>query len=379
VPGPRRAYAIVFLLVVAFILYGSLYPFQFHARPAVPGAFAYLLSTWRGWDRDGDLLSNILLYVPFGFFGVCAFGRWSVLPIVLVAAAVATGVELAQFFDRERVTSMGDVYADTIGCGVGAIVAVAVGARGWWPLLNKLRDDPLAALVLLMWFSYRLYPYVPVSSVHKYTRAFAPLVIGAALPPIELARFTIAWTCIGAILDASYGTRRALILLPLLMAAEFVGRILIIDATLQPADILGAGLAYAIWLLLPRADQARSVVVTLAFAAMIVVARLEPFAFNALPHPFRWVAFASFLRGSIDVAIQAFCEKLFQYAGLIWLLRHLGVRIGLATALAAALLFATSWAETYLPGRSAEITDAAMALAIGGVFALLPGRPPRPS
>lgn len=377
--GSRRAYAIVFLLVVAFILYGSLYPFQFHARPTATDPFAYLLSTWQDRDHGGDLLSNILLYIPFGFFGVCAFGRWAVLPVILAAAALATGVELAQFHDQGRVTSMGDVYADTIGGGVGAIVASVAGAGVRWPLLQELRDDPPAALVLLMWFGYRLYPYVPVTSVHKYLHAFAPLVVESAAPPFELARFTIAWTCIGAILDALYGARRALILLPLLIAAEFVGRILIIDATLKPADVLGAGLACAIWLLSPHVGQGRLAIVTLAFAAMIVVARLEPFVFSATPHPFGWVPFVSFMRGSIGVAMQAFCEKFFQYAGLIWLLRHLGLRIGRATALTAALLFATSWAETYVPGRSAEITDAAMALAIGGVFALLADRPQRPS
>jgi VanZ family protein len=379
VAGSRRAYAIVFLLVVAFILYGSLYPFQFHARPATIGPLAYLLSTRDDWDHRGDLLSNILLYIPFGFFGVCTFGRWAALPVTLAAAALATGIELAQFYDQGRVTSMGDVYADTIGGGVGAVVAIAVGAGVRWPLLRELRDDPPAALVLLMWFGYRLYPYVPVNSVHKYVHAFAPLVVGPALAPIDLARFTIAWTGIAAILDALYGARRALIVLPLLIVAEFVGRILIVDATLKPADILGAGLACAIWLLSPRAGHGRLAVVTLAFAGMIVVARLEPFAFSATPHPFGWAPFVSFMRGSIGVAMQAFCEKFFQYAGLIWLLRHLGLRVGLAIALTAALLFATSWAETYVPGRSAEITDAAMALAIGGVFALLADRPQRPS
>lgn len=374
-----RAYAIVLLLVVAFILYGSLYPFQFHLRAATIGPLGYLWSTRQDWDHKTDLLSNILLYIPLGFFGVCAFGRRMALPITLVTVALATGIELAQFYDQGRITSMGDVYADTIGCGVGVAVASVVGAEIQWPLLKELRHDPAAALVLVMWFGYRLYPYVPVVSVHKYTRALAPLLMGRALPPIALARFTVAWICIGAILDALYGARRVRILLPLLIVAEFVGQILIIDATLQPADIVGAGFAFAIWLLLPRADEWRYAIVTISFAGMIIIARLAPFVFNATPHPFGWVPFASFMRGSVSVAMQAFCEKVFQYASLIWLLRHVGLRIGLATALVAALLFVTSWAETYLPGRSAEITDAAMAVVIGGVFALLAGRPSHPS
>jgi VanZ family protein len=35
------------------------------------------------------------------------------------------------------------------------------------------------------------------------------------------------------------------------------------------------------------------------------------------------------------------------------------------------MLFAASWAETYLPGRSAEITDALMALLIGIIIAVV--------
>jgi hypothetical protein len=121
------------------------------------------------------------------------------------------------------------------------------------------------------------------------------------------------------------------------------------------------------------------VIVTLAVAGMIVITRLQPFTFDATPRAFGWVPFARFLRGSIGVAIQAFCEKFFQYGGLIWLLHRLGLRSGLATALTAALLFATSWLETYMPERSAENTDATMALLIGGVFALFAHRHSCPS
>jgi VanZ family protein len=376
VAGSRRAYTIVFLLVVAFILYGSLYPFQFHARPTDTDPVAYLLSTWQDWDHRADLVSNILLYIPFGFFGVCAFGRWAALPIPVAAAALSAGVELAQFHDQGRVTSMGDVYADTIGGGVGVVVALVVGGRPRWKLSRELWDDPPAALVLLMWFGYRIYPYVPVTSPHKYVRAFAPFVTGPPLAPIDLARFTIAWTGIGAILNALYGFRRGWILLALLIGTEFVGRILIIDATLQPADVLGAGLALAISLLLPREGRPR---LAIGFASMIIVARLQPFVFSAAPGAFGWVPFVSFMHGSTGVAIQAFCEKFFQYGGLIWLPWRAGLRIDLSTALTAALLFATSWVETWLPGRSAETTDAVMALIIGGVFALLADRRWRPS
>lgn len=56
---------------------------------------------------------------------------------------------------------------------------------------------------------------------------------------------------------------------------------------------------------------------------------------------------------------------------MIWLLNRAGLRLPISTLLAAALLLATSLAECWLPGRSAEITDAVMALVLGGVFAVL--------
>ena len=43
----------------------------------------------------------------------------------------------------------------------------------------------------------------------------------------------------------------------------------------------------------------------------------------------------------------------------------------MSTILVAIMLFAASWAETYLPGRSAEITDALMALLIGIIMAVV--------
>ena len=67
----------------------------------------------------------------------------------------------------------------------------------------------------------------------------------------------------------------------------------------------------------------------------------------------------------------SFFEKVFLYGSLLFLLTETGVRLGISALLVASCLFATSWLETYLPGRSAEITDAVMALLIALIFALL--------
>jgi hypothetical protein len=78
------------------------------------------------------------------------------------------------------------------------------------------------------------------------------------------------------------------------------------------------------------------------------------------------------MQGSISVNIQAFCQKFYEYGGLIWLLNRTGMGLPIGTLLTAALLLITSVAECWLPGRSAEVTDSIMALALGVTFAMLP-------
>ena len=366
------------LIVVAFILYGSLFPFEYRERSYPGGPVVYLLSTWRDWDHRGDLLSNILLYLPFGFFATYALPARipGVLRAVLAAAAgtaLAAGIEITQFHDVGRVTGMGDVYANGIGAGIGAAAAAAVGASVRWPIIGELAAEPDAAMLLLMFIGYRLYPYVPMIDLHKYWHAIRTMLITPGLPPGEFSRYLITWSFIAAIVYALYGLRRFVLLFPLLCVAEFLGKTLIIDNTLKLDDVVSAAIAWLLWVAVLSRLPGKFTFMTLVFASMVVAERLEPFRFLAQPRPFGWIPFLSFMRGSIGVDIQASCQKFYEYGGLIWLLNRAGLRMSIGTVLTAALLLLTSVAECWLPGRSAEITDAVMALAIGGAFAVLRG------
>jgi hypothetical protein len=105
--------------------------------------------------------------------------------------------------------------------------------------------------------------------------------------------------------------------------------------------------------------------------AYIILDRLAPLHFVAHGRPFGWIPFLSFISGSLDVNIMSFLEKAFLYGSLIWLLERTGLGLTRSTILVALMLFATSWAETFLPGRSAEITDSLMALLIGVIIAAM--------
>ena len=373
-----RAYAVLLLLVFLGILYGSLFPFEFRARSYAGGALLYLIGTWREWDHRGDLLANILLYLPFGFLAASALprrlsGATRFVTALLAGVALSAGIEIVQFHDVGRVTSMGDVYANGIGAASGAALAVLLGATSRLPFVSELAANPGEALLLAMFFAYRLYPYVPVIDLHKYWHAVRPMLTAPSLPPGEFLRYLVTWLFIAAVVHVLYGSRRFTLVFLLLCSVEFFGKVIVLDNALKLNDLVSAAAAGLLWAALLRRLPGRFAILALLFAVMIAIERLEPFQFGPYPRAFGWIPFASFLHGSIGIDIQAFCQKAYEYGGLVWLLNCAGLRLLPSTLWAAAFLFATSFAECWLPGRSAELTDGIMALMLGGILFVLRG------
>ncbi len=376
-PPSTAGEPIIWLLVVAFIVYGSLYPFRFHGPDGSVGTFAHLLTTWRHWDHPSDLLANILLYIPFGFFGSRSLPRLLAAParLVLVLAGgvlLSTSMELAQFYDAGRDSTLGDVYANAIGTAIGIGLSGIPGLLQRWTAPGRLMTDEPAALVLAAWFGYRLYPYVPTISPHKYAQALGSVAFDPWPSVPDLVRFAAAWLLVAAIVETLAGRTSWLLALA---GAEFLGRILIIDNQLSLKDVAGAIIAYGVWRALCQRFRCRLWIAAAVLAAAIVMERLLPFEFAAAPlRHFGLIPFESFMQGSIAVAMQAFWEKTFSYGGLIWVIWRAGLPLAGATAGTVLLLAATSCAQMWLPDRSSEITDALMAIGLGSTFGLLGAR-----
>jgi VanZ family protein len=282
-------------------------------------------------------------------------------------------MELTQYYIVGRVSAADDVYANLIGTGLGAIVGNFVGGHFLWLQIREIAANRVPALLLALWLAYRLYPYVPAIDLHKYWDALKPVVFHPRPTGYDLFCYTAIWLTVGSLIESIGGRRRGWLLFPLFIAAVLSANVVIIGKALNAAEIGGAGTALAVWFLLAISVGARIrfAATALLFSAYIVAERLEPFQFSTYRRAFGWIPFYSFLYGSAEVNIMSFLEKAFLYGALIWLLDKSGLRTGVSTILVAIMLFAASWAETYLPGRSAEITDALMALLIGVIIAVV--------
>jgi VanZ family protein len=379
VDAQRRNFLVLTAAVVAVIVYGSLYPFDFHDRAAPGGPVGALLATWRKLSGRGDIIANVLLYLPFGFFAAMALDRlaWPlrVLAAMLLGLALCVAIELTQFYDLGRSSTMSDVYANTTGTLIGAIIAAVVGREFRIPF-GAVEPQPFVLLLVIAWLGYRLYPYVPTIDLHKYWNALKPLVFAPQLRPLDLLRHTGTWLALATMLEALFGAARRRIVFLLFVPAVLFLRILILGTVLSPAEVAGGALAVLLWLGSLAQLGFRAGLVAALFTVVITVQGLEPFQFLTRPRPFGWIPFLSFMGGSLEQNTASFFEKVFMYGGLLWLLTRAGLRLALAAPATAGLVLALRYAQTYLPGRSAEITDFVIVVVLAAVMRLVPGERP---
>jgi len=368
-------YAMISAAILAIIILGSLFPFDFYANPNPAGALLSLIATARRPAGRGDLIANIMLYIPFGFFSVLALSsrprvKHHVL-VVLTGWALSTAIELTQFYDRGRVSSLSDVYANVAGTGVGAVAGVVLHRRFRLQTIGNTKQHPFVVLLLVCWLGYRLFPYVPTIDLHKYWQALKPLLLDPNLSGVALYRHTVGWLAVALLFEALVGVARSRLVFVLFIPAVLFTRILVVDITLSPAEVVGGIIAVMAWVGPLSRVRFGPILITLMFVGAVVVESLEPFHFSATARPFGWIPFRSFIFGSIATNVSSFFEKAFTYGALTWLLVRAGCSLRTAALLGGALVLCLRLQQVYLPGRSAEITDLFMLMIFAAIMKLM--------
>lgn len=386
--GPVRQPAIapkaasVAAVVAVVIVYGSLYPSEFKAHGGLGTAILSLLASWAQPTSRGDIISNVLLYVPFGLFAVNALAArsrtWRVGLVTMAGLYLSVCVELIQFWEPSRDSSMSDVYSNMAGAFLGGIAGAVFHVEARLPLVKIIAARPLLVLLLAAYGGDRLFPYVPAIDLHKYWDALKPLVFTPmAFTPAGLFHHIAIWLVVAVLLESLFGTERRSLIFALLVPAILFARILIVGTILSPNEVYGAGLAFILWFAVLSRLPFRAGIVAFLLVGDIVVQSLDPFHFLPRARPFGWIPFLSFMHGSVEVNIRSMFAKVFTYGSLLWLLTRSGWSLTAATIFSAPLVLALRYAQTYLPFRSAEITDFLIVLILALVMRLVADQPPQ--
>ena len=274
------------------IAYASLQPFaNWVALP--PGTPYFLIASWPPrWVRY-DVATNLLAYLPFGFFVALIPHR--LRPVARLATAAAVGallslaMETLQQYLPMRDASVADFLANTAGAAAGGALAVAFArssaaraviteARERWFLAGPVGDFGLALLAI--WLAVQVNPGIPLfATMYDLTPP-----AGTPAPPTDVAATLVeaahsAFQLLGVGLflalllrERRYVAGAALLLLGAATLVKGVAATILLkpaawDNWLAPGVSLGVAagtllLSMAIWL--PRPAQ-----VTLAAIALL--------------------------------------------------------------------------------------------------------------
>ena len=209
------------------------------------------LLTWARASR-GDMLNNVLLYMPLGFCVALIveprFGRAAAMGAALIAgAALSLSMELLQASIAPRVPSLTDLTLNAVGALAGTL-----GGSAWHAFGSRIapqgapvsRARAVAVLIVALWLVMRLWPLLPDASLGQLKRAVRPLFT----PHIRLAEtaaYLIGWLIVAEAVFHLVRRQRAVDVLLVIIAVVLVGR------TFVAGSMLTVDLIAALVLLLP--------------------------------------------------------------------------------------------------------------------------------
>jgi len=370
------------LVVLALIVYGSLYPFNFKPDAIDGGVLeAFRQLSWARAGR-GDRISNVLLYLPLGF---CLFLwlelRWGRVPSMVVTTVLGSllslSIEIAQVYVSTRVPSFGDLTLNAFGTLLGATAGLA------WGGLTRLMHlpgraerplrDPGAVLLLGLWLAWRFAPFVPQFDLVKLKLALRPL-FSPQFDPVTVFSFLTFWLVVNQAVAAVVSRPRRLEALLLVIATVLVGRLLVANQTFLPGELLALLLLLPMLLVMHRLrPRPRRSVLVLAVTAVLIIAGLAPFDFTPPMGYFELWPFLGWFEIGLPASIQLIdwtelFGKLFLYGALLWVIKEWGASIGFAVIALTVTVLTIEVLQAWLPDQSASITDPLLALVVGLTF-----------
>jgi len=326
-------------VIVALILYVSLFPFEF--APDRPGWIVALKSmTWARASRS-DMFNNVLLYAPLGFCLVLLLeprtGRIGAIALATVGgAALSLTMELAQASIESRVPSLTDLTLNTVGT-----VAGAVAGSAWQVFGSRIvpRGNPrspsrtVAVTIVALWLLARLWPLMPKLGLTQVKSAARPL-LDPSWSPAELSAFFIAWLIVAQALVHLTRRQRAVDSLLIVVATVLVGRALVAGSHLDFSEIVAIALVVPALVPLSRIeDRTRCAWLALMLVAWLAWLAVSPVVAGHEPFDMSVATLEATMRRAPPAPVQLF-GKAFSYLALGWLLVGAGLLPHVAAGLA---------------------------------------------
>ncbi|NVK22033.1 MAG: VanZ family protein [Kangiellaceae bacterium] len=362
---------LIWYIVIFFIAYGSLYPFNFDLSRQIPDDLMAWLLNWEQRTIRSDVIANVLLFIPFGFFGALTIQqetrRYPLLSIVLMllgGVVFASLLQLLQFYLPSRVPHAADATINSIGILIGIALAAYTNSQR----INRLIPERLrfrltpALVVLVLWLGWQFFPYIPVFEGKQFGKGLSGIVNSQWSLHTWLLNL-LFWLVFFYVLQRVVQKSYRLGLLIALSVFILIIKLSMFRSQLGWSELSSVPLALLIHQL--TSERLRSILIALGALMALLWQNLYPWQWQQELNGFQWVPFKGFLQGSTWYNLSTLLRESLLLASIAYFFgRWLN-----SYRTSAAILFLTvvlmTGLQLCLSGKQPDITTLIMALVIG--------------
>ena len=374
---------LLLFISIVLISYGSLYPFNFRDTGiSLSWEIFFLTNPEISSSSFSNIAANIVLFIPYGFFGYLSTiiprtPKTNLIAIIFLGLLLSYILQLLQILLPTRLSEWNDIVWNMIGLALGGLVAVI--SRNI--LLNsslffKSWLSP-QGLLIGAWLAAILIPFVPSLSIDIIRENVKQLLTGRDFSYLLTFTQMAYWVTVAFLIESIVGKKRVRVIFPILLSLSLSAKLILVDNPLQIAHLLGAILSLLIWFpaseLASKQTKLQSIILLLFMAT--ILSGLFPFEIKTAAMAFHWIPFYGFLNGDMLHNSLILCEKIFIYGALIWIFVETGNSARVATIIIAIWLLLIEISQIFLGEHTPEITDPILAIIVS--FIIFQIKPPK--
>ena len=364
---------ILFLLTTSFIIYGSLYPFDFQLTEDEVSTLDALTRSLYERTHLGDLLGNVVIFIPFGYFGVLAVTRirsllHCIIAITLLGIVLAVGLQVAQMYLPLRNASLQDAIWNVLGIIIGGILGGMLRVHSDSLSIRRANWAITPVLLIGGWIGYRLMPFIPTLDWQEIKNSLKPLLLDPSVSAVNIYHDAVAWAIVAYLWAAAVPMKHYERYLILTVPVVFGLEILITNNSVSASNVVGAIVGIALWWMLIKHLRVRAGILAVMLIIMLIAIGLAPFELSVWSATFHWLPFYGFLGGSMLLNTTVLFEKFFLYGSLVWLLQETGAGIRMAAIYSMLIVAGIELAQTRFIMHTAEITDPILVIVVAFII-----------
>ena len=365
------------------LVYGTLFPFR---GWEISHAWVenFLIADINRLSKT-DLITNILVFLPFGFLCGSLVGRhrravFTLAWVGLLGFGLSFFLEFAQAFLPARTSALSDLVLNSGGAVAGAGLALFFGGRwAWGGQLGALRREKFASgtlaniglLTLVFWSLSQLSPLVPSLGVSILRHGLKPIwyTVSGQTPfvPTQALVYFLSVFALGCLLLSFAESRRfALLFFAMGVAVVLALKVPVLSQQLSLEALLGSGAGLVLLgVFFKCSARALLAWAGIFLVAAFVIESLRPGSSSEY-YSFNWVPFKGHMRNLVGLAAILWSSWVFLGVGFV--ARSLSpVKYRLPVILFGGLgvfflALAVELQQQTIPGRSPDVTDVIIAM-----------------